>query len=449
MRIQSTPQDTFSLSTPARTPAPSPAGPVDQVQLGGAAPATGPGLPIRGAVPGVPAQTSGLGVPAQTSGLGAPAQPAGVSVEQAMRILEGETMRPEAVWTRTPPEGRFPCGPALGPAGLLVGSTRPMGGGRITVLDPATGAERWTREVKDEPEWLAQGLDGTVYDGQRFGIMEARDGATGEVRWKTEVGHHLSGPPVDLGDGRLYGLRGGRVAAFDAATGQQVWSVPNALGLREKGPVGTGDGGVVVHADNGLFCFEGSTGQMRWHRDDVVTLAAAKDGLLFAGAERALLALDPKTGETVRRVDLPAKPFAAPVPGPGERVYVPLRDSQLVAVDGDHISWNSVVYTDFSSFVTPIGQRLVLAGNSDMKTTFGLAADTGRRLWIEESASPVAGRPVVDGRGAIVANYQSLRRFDDELRLVGPPTTPPEEQPEIQVGEKDVQIGDIHLPRRS
>lgn len=411
MRILPTSTNPVAPTTAAAGPVAATAGPLDQVTLG--------------------------------AGTDAPTK---VSVEQALRIMQGDALRPEPAWTIRPPQGRFPCGPATGPAGLLAASTKPLAGGRVAMLDPATGFERWSADLERDPEWLLQGLDGTVYVGQRFGVMEARQGDTGELLWQSEVGHHLSGPPIDLGDGRIYGLKGGGLAAYNVLTGEKAWSNSGMLGLREKGPVDTGDGGVVVHADNGLFCFEGETGRERWHREDLKTLASARDGVLYAGGEKSLVVLDPKDGHTLREVELPSKPFTAPVPGPGDRVYVAVRGGQLVAVDGGKISWTSTVYTDFNSFITPVGQRLVLVGNSDMKSVFGVAADTGRRLWLEDGESPVAGKPALQDGVAYVANYGSLRRIQDDLKLVGPEIGP---RPEIAVGEQTVTIGGVDLPRRA
>lgn len=406
------------------------------MRISGLPPATPPLPPNR------PAATA----PLDSVILGGADAPQGVSLEEAARLLAGAKPSPEVAWTATPPKGRFSSAPALGPAGLAMGASHSIQGGRISVLDPATGFERWGADVEHDVEWVAQAPDGTVVHGERFGGIEARDGATGEVRWRVPVGQHYPDPPAVPGDGRMYGLKGSGVSVRDMGTGDEVGTMgTNMLGLRAKGPVATGDGGVLVHADNGLFCFETSTGRTRWHRDDVKTLGTpSPDGILAAG-DHSLLTLDPRDGTTRASVDLPGAAFAAPAVGPNGRAYVPLRGSTLAAVQNGHVIWNERVYTDFATFVAPVGERLVLSGTAHIKALFALDAG-GTRLWLDDGESLITGPAAVEGNSAFVATAGAVRRLEARTRLQAPGA--PVERGEIVVRERTVDVGGIELPIR-
>lgn len=406
------------------------------MRISGLPPATPPPPPQRPASP----------APVDSVTLGAQTAPQGVSLEEAARLLAGSKPSPEVAWTATPAKGRFSSAPALGPSGLAIGASHSIQGGRIAVLDPVSGSERWGADVQHDVEWVAQAPDGTVVHGERFGGIEARDGATGEVRWRVPVGQHYPNPPAVPGDGRMYGLKGSGVSVRDMGTGDEVGTMgTNMLGLRAKGPVPTGDGGLLVHADNGLFCFEASTGRTRWHREDVKTLGTpSQDGILAAG-ERSLLTLDPRDGTTTAQVDLPSAAFAAPAVGPNGRAYVPLRGSTLAAVQNGHVLWNESCYADFGTFVTPVGERLVLSGTAHMKSLFALDA-AGTRLWLEDGEALLTGPAAVDGNSAFVASAGAVRRIEARTRLQAPGA--PVERGEIVVRERTVDVGGIELPIR-
>ena len=157
------------------------------------------------------------------------------------------------------------AGGAVYVGAMAVGDAVKDGGhrSRLSVLDAATGAERWTfvpdRLVHSPP--LVGG--DTVYVGDDDGSqadLVALDAASGRERWRVGAGTTLSGDPV-LADGVLYvtaydrGLlnagfsflgAGTTLSAFDAGSGSRLWRT--GIEGETAGPLAV-SGGVVYVVD--------------------------------------------------------------------------------------------------------------------------------------------------------------------------------------------------------
>lgn len=349
----------------------------------------------------------------------------------AAAMFAGATGAPDPLWTVS---GRFSTPPAAGPAGLAVGE-----GKRLVVLSPESGGERWSAELPHEAEWCGQGPDGAVYVGGRFGFVQAF-GPDGTPRWSRSAGVHLSDPPSFAADGTFLGLQGGALVGRDPATGEELWRASGALGLNDSGPVPGPGGGVLVHADNGLFLF----GAARWRVEEATTQGCVTRGAVWAGSPEGLLEVDPATGGVRRTVKLPGSVVAAPAAGPDGTVYVPLRGSRVAAVRDGEVLWTSTAYTDKPSFLAVV-DGLVLVGTRGLRHLAALDPATGHRRWVHEAEAASLGPAAVAGERAFVASHAGVVALDGQVRL---------EQPDapagtIEIGEGRVRIGGVDLPLRA
>ncbi|GAA0246931.1 hypothetical protein GCM10009527_049440 [Actinomadura nitritigenes] len=280
----------------------------------------------------------------------------------------GAPQGPKPLWTYTPAlEGPSPDLPAVVSGGaVLLGEAS-----RLTCLDAATGARRWTAQ-EDAGIGHVEVSGGTVYAVAGNGDLSAFDVATGERRWRTS-GDRLPRHPGDgvlgiagtlmigyrdLGDGsaasveafevrggrvrwrrsvasrpspvvragRLLAARDGALRAFDAATGRQAWQVP--LGPVPELSVQASESAVLVPANGTLTAYSVDAGTRLWtagglgrYGPDVLVAA----GNLVCVADGATaIGLDARTGSVRWRTRLPAVPAAATPPWSPAPVAVPI-----------------------------------------------------------------------------------------------------------------------------
>lgn len=132
---------------------------------------------------------------------------------------------PARVWV-TRVDGAVIGTPAVSGDGrtLVVGSA----GHRVTALDAATGAERWSfrtgRPALAAPTWLpaADPPEGLVLApaGRTLHLL---DGASGALRWQAEVGGFIGGQATADDRSVYVGAGDGDAAAYDLATGALRW----------------------------------------------------------------------------------------------------------------------------------------------------------------------------------------------------------------------------------
>jgi outer membrane protein assembly factor BamB len=186
---------------------------------------------------------------------------------------------------------------------------------RLTGLDAATGAVRWTLRLPEA------GLIGTLSATGDGGLAMLRgDGtlqvvslADGAVRWKRPVG---TSPALAAGGGLVFYGINGRLTAYDAQTGGTAWTTS---GLPPQPAVQLAGGLLMVtsnvqggDAPTALTAVVPGTGRVAWRFDPGTAVTVLAAGVLTTGPTagiavatydpRRLYLLDPGTGRPRWRV---------------------------------------------------------------------------------------------------------------------------------------------------
>src|SRR5579862_7000345 len=128
-------------------------------------------------------------------------------------------------------------------------------------------------------------VDGVIYLGLPFDVVEAIDGVTGKVRWRFDPHIRINGPwrnsyegrknrGVAVWHGKVYvGTGDCRMVAIDAETGQKVWDTPvcdaDKTGITDaprvgNGKVFTGWSGMEYDDRGGVVAVDAETGKLAW-----------------------------------------------------------------------------------------------------------------------------------------------------------------------------------------
>lgn len=228
------------------------------------------------------------------------------------------------------------------------GLSLPLGGcgGRLSALDEGRSGDDTATPPSVEESWPMQG-----FDAANSGYAPGRRGprTDPEHRWRRDVGEVVHGSPV-VADGTLFvEAPAGRLLALDAATGRRRWvfDLPHS-GFDDTAPLATSD--AVVHPvfEGMVFGVDPVEGTELWRRSFrppggdgesfVRSASRVASGLAYVPVTDdtgdyagRVLALDPATGETVRRFEVPAGPVGIALDA--EPLVVATGDNGLFAFD--------------------------------------------------------------------------------------------------------------------
>jgi outer membrane protein assembly factor BamB len=230
-------------------------------------------------------------------------------------------------------------------------------GGRVAAVRASDGKILWSRNVPSRTESSPLLDHGRVYFGSEDGTVYALNAANGHVKWTYKAAGAVKGG-LALSNGTLYfGDYAGNVYALRRADGHQVWR--------------TGTSGSLFGLSSGQFY---STPAVAFGR---VFIGNTDHYMYSFGASHGQLAWRTGTGGYVY-----SSPAVARVGGGRPMAYAGSYDGTFYAFDArsGKIVWRYHDGGTISGGSTIVGD-IVYFSNNHLKTTTGLDARTGRRLF--------------------------------------------------------------------
>jgi outer membrane protein assembly factor BamB len=238
----------------------------------------------------------------------------------------------------------------------------------LLTFDAATGTPGWTYQALAEPARILKASSpavsgDTVVASFGSGELVALRVANGNDLWDEALSRasptsslseirDIAGRPV-IYRGDVYAVsHSGVFAATDLRTGQTRWSLP-VVGITS--PLPAGDVVFVVSKTGQLICASRDSGQIYWLRDLNAGFKSRRRGgifglfghvttrpiwsspvlvqnrLILVGSSGQLVAVDPKTGDIQKRVELGAPALLSPIAA-GDTLYVVTDSAQLIAL---------------------------------------------------------------------------------------------------------------------
>jgi outer membrane protein assembly factor BamB len=226
---------------------------------------------------------------------------------------------------------------------------------QLQAYDAKTGQSLWTYQALEEPARMMIASSPAVSEdevvapfasGELVGLNVAngndlwtdvltltnRNNALSEIR-------DIAGRPV-ISRGVVYaGSHSGLTGAVDIRTGQQLWNLPTAIITT---PWASGDVVYLVDQQGRVICAARDSGQIYWIRSLNEGLRKkfkavysspilASNRLIMVNDKGVALALDPKTGATLKTLRLGAPAFVSPIAA-GGMIYVVTETGELVAI---------------------------------------------------------------------------------------------------------------------
>ncbi|MXQ07002.1 PQQ-binding-like beta-propeller repeat protein [Alphaproteobacteria bacterium GH1-50] len=229
-----------------------------------------------------------------------------------------------ALWTTdlTPPgerRGEASGGGIAADGGRIFVTT---GFGRVTALDPASGAVIWEQQLEAAATGAPMAADGVVYLTTRNAAGWAIDAATGRILWQVlgtpEERSLVGGPsPALSGELVIFPFASGQLVSAVRSTGGRAWiaSVAGQRATRAFSRVRdlTGDpvvtGGRVYAGSHGgrTSAMDAASGTVLWTAEaGAMSPVWVDGGSVFLVSDRnRLIRLDAETGETIWSVELP------------------------------------------------------------------------------------------------------------------------------------------------
>ncbi len=273
--------------------------------------------------------------------------------------------------------------------------------GRVSALDPRTGAVRWSKAVvapgvADTPSGLPLAVGDGVVCVTAPDRVHVFDAASGEARWEVPVPDWRDVPwsqSPAVGGGGVFAPYGTTLRSFDVADGSLRWSgPPNSSGRL----VVAGDTLYTPGRPAGLRAFDTRGGELRWEQNSVRTVQVAGGPSVHQGAvyladcdpdmgNPAVLALDAGTGRVRWRRAQP-KVLGCP-PSVADGTLCLFSGDRLTALDADTGETRWAVTTAIGlgrgeSSMTAADGIAYVGTNDDRLYAFDLA--TGRLRWQDE-----------------------------------------------------------------
>ena len=283
---------------------------------------------------------------------------------------------------------------------LVIGAFR-----SVVALNVTTGVEMWSYPspgvASDSP---TVGGDGRVYFGAANSfVIFALNETSGALLWSTVL---AAGTPsaVRTWRDRAFVTAGDTLYVVSAATGEQIWNFSAGQSMVHA-PAVSDDGSVVfVGSDRFLLALNASDAAVIWNLttefSGLVISARVVDGRVFAVSD-TLYAVNASSGALIWSIAGQRNrfTFGDPVPGPGNRVFVPCTRSTLCALDATtgRFLWNFTASLSTRSVSLSANDSSVVYVSSYDWNVYALDAATGVVLWRYTTGGAAVATTTLDG----------------------------------------------------
>lgn len=251
-----------------------------------------------------------------------------------------------------------------------------------------------------------------------------------QTTWNTPVDAVLGAPPRLVGRRAFLSIDDGHLTAFDLESGESVWSVesrPTSV------PAASTDLLFLAEAD-AISARRQDDGQEVWRlpfSEPLATPLVWDNGWLIAAGESSLVALRAADGTLLWQHTLPAHINAPPALA-GDRVYAPLADGRVVALEvaTGKERWARRLGGAVNDMLA-LDDRLFVG--SDDNYFYSLNTANGSINWRWRTGGDVIGVPIVDEHRVYFVSKDNLLRALDrnsgsqrwKRELPGRPTRSP------------------------
>ena len=287
-------------------------------------------------------------------------------------------------------------------------------------INANNGHIKWQRKVgslnASSPAWN----NDRIYIATLSGAMTCLDARNGHLIWKRNIPSRSESSPIVIHGVVYFGSEDGTVYALRASDGHPVWTyhaggaVKAALAY-SKGLLFFGDySGTVtaLRASDGSKAWDtGTNGRVFNQSGQFYSTPAVAFGRVYLGnTDNFVYSFVAKTGQLAWRHSTGAYVYSAAavanVPGIGPTVYIGSYDGTFYALDArsGSVRWSHADGGAISGAPTLVG-KIVYFSNLRSKTTIGLSAISGRKLW---KSNHGAFNPVIsDGKRIYLTGYSS------------------------------------------
>jgi len=225
----------------------------------------------------------------------------------------------------------------------------------LLAFDAKDGSQVWTYQALTEPARML-GATSPAVDNETLvasfasGELVALRAANGAELWNVPLSRvtrtnalseirDIVGRPIIAGTVVIAASHSDTMSAVDLRTGSQLWSLPiSAI----TSPWASGDVVYVVDLSGRVICISIDSGQIYWIRELNAGISPKKriywtspvmagDRLILASNTGQTLALDPKTGKTLKSLKLGSDALIGPIAADG-MVYFVTDKAELVAI---------------------------------------------------------------------------------------------------------------------
>jgi outer membrane protein assembly factor BamB len=305
------------------------------------------------------------------------------------------------------------CSPAVEGNNVYVGDDM----GYLTAYSLKNGKKLWNFQSGKRIIGTPAVSEGIVVFGSADRNIYGLNATNGQLLWKVEAQEPVIGA-VTIDKGIAYvGASDHTFRAIDIHTGKVVWSYDKVKGYIETKPLITDDKVIFGAWDNTLYALDKTDGKEIWkwtggltrmHFSPAAVWPVASNGKVFiADPQRAMTAVDLRSGETVWRTFRSQVRETIGLSEDGERVYSKTMNDSIVCysalTDTPEQIWASNVGFGYEHAPSmPLEKEGVVYGSTKEGLIFALETKTGKVLWkhkignsLINTVVPLSGKEVL------------------------------------------------------